>query len=329
MRHPILVGGGLAAGLALALGLMLDPDAADAAPPPSKLTSPTYGDAFWKHWGDGQAELAGYELEFPRYGATRKGTAVTIFVTETFSNSARVKADPGKHPDTDTFPVMKLNLIKDFPTGVYDYNVMMSGFAAVTAVNGRPAGSLTKVSFSSQEWCGHVYHQLLFDQGKVRQQLHSYFDGEGDDATPIPAKADGVSEDGLFLWARGFAVPALEPGGSQTVPLLRSTQDARLKHKPLAWLSATLSRGKGTQQVKVPAGTFTVETLTAAISDGRTWTFHIEQAAPRRLIAWSCSTGETGKLLAAERMKYWELNGAGKETILKKLGLTSRPARTP
>src|SRR5882672_3258663 len=48
---------------------------------------PEFGDAFWKHWGDGRGELAGYDLEIPRYGPLRHGVAVTIFVTETFSNS--------------------------------------------------------------------------------------------------------------------------------------------------------------------------------------------------------------------------------------------------
>ncbi len=38
---------------------------------------------------------------------------------------------------------------------------MTSAFSALTAVNGRPAGSVSKVSFSAQEWCGHVYAQLL------------------------------------------------------------------------------------------------------------------------------------------------------------------------
>jgi hypothetical protein len=35
---------------------------------------------FWQRWGDGRAELAGYDLTTPRYGALRKGVAVTIFV---------------------------------------------------------------------------------------------------------------------------------------------------------------------------------------------------------------------------------------------------------
>ena len=80
----------------------------------------------------------GYDLVFPRYGQPRHGVAVTIFVTETFSNTLRVKADPGKHPSSDRFPVMKLNLVEDFQTGIYDYNLMTSTFVALAPVNERP-----------------------------------------------------------------------------------------------------------------------------------------------------------------------------------------------
>src|SRR5207249_3206702 len=86
---------------------------------------------FWSTWGDGKAELDGYALTQPRYGELRAGTAVLIFVTEDFSDSARVKADPGKHPASDVYPVLKLNFVRDFQTGIYDYNVMTSTFARV------------------------------------------------------------------------------------------------------------------------------------------------------------------------------------------------------
>nr|MCU0229429.1 hypothetical protein [Bryobacterales bacterium] len=185
-----------------------------------------YDAAFWKVWGDGQAELAGYSLRTMRYGQPREGTAVTIFVTEPFSNEARVKADAGKHSPADEFPVMKLNLMEDFPTGIYDYNVMTSVFVALRAVNGRPAGRATKISFSAQEWCGQVYQQLLFDESKVRSTLHSYFDGEGDASSELPAPRDGISEEELLFWARGMAAPFLNPGESRSLPLLGSLKRA-------------------------------------------------------------------------------------------------------
>ena len=114
---------------------------------------PRFDQVFWKTWADGQAEIASYDLVYMRYGHPRKGVAVSIFVTESFSNAARVKADPGKHPDADVFPVMKLNLVEDFQTGVYDYNEQTSSFVGLAPIAGRSSGTLAKVSFSSQEWC--------------------------------------------------------------------------------------------------------------------------------------------------------------------------------
>ncbi len=39
------------------------------------LVVPSHAQDFWKHWGDGKAELNGYVLKQPRYGALRTGTA--------------------------------------------------------------------------------------------------------------------------------------------------------------------------------------------------------------------------------------------------------------
>src|SRR5438874_5970523 len=203
---------------------------------------PEFGDAFWKTWGDGRGELCGYDLETPRYGSIRRGTAVTIFVTETFSNALRVKADPGRHPQRDEFPVMKLNLVQDFPTGIYDYNLLTSAFVALAPVNARPAGSPTKVSFSAQEWCGHVYTQVLFDARYARFAAHSYFDTEADSAASLEMPSDVLSEDALLIWARGFSPPVLAPGESADRPLLGSLRHARLLHEPLVVTPAHFTR---------------------------------------------------------------------------------------
>jgi hypothetical protein len=295
-----------------------------AAQPPG----PPYDQRFWATWGDGQAELCGYDLRYPRYGKLRRGSAVAIFVTEMFSNSLRVKADPGKHPAADQFPALKLNLVCDFQTGVYDYNEMTSAFVALGPVNGRPAGQLTKVSFSSQEWCGHAYAQMLFDRDAVRATLHSYFDGEADRDWRLGNPAGGTGEDALLLWARGMAWPLLAPGERRGVELLGSLQASRHAHSGPAWSKAVLERAKGARKLETPAGTFVVETLTARVEGGAAWTFSVEQAAPHRVVAWAASTGEQATLLGSARMKYWELQAEGAEQSLQRLGLAPRPPRT-
>ncbi len=271
---------------------------------------------FWKVWGDGHAEIATYDLTYPRYGTPRTGLAVTIFVSEPFSWEARVKADPGKHPDADVFPVMKMNLIEDFQTGIYDYNEQTSAFLALAETPLQPMGQLTKVSFSSQEWCGHSWAQWLFQPVGLRFNGHSYFDGEADSAMDLPRPDGGVSEEQLFFWARGMAEPKLDPGASVDVPFLRSLQYTRHAHKPIAWTSARLAR---------PAA----DSYTAEIKDGPKITFQVEPAAPHRILRWESTEGERAVLVKSERSKYWQLNKPEGEAELSKLGLRRRPARTP
>lgn len=288
-----------------------------------------YNDAFWKTWGDGKADVAGYDLVFPRYGHPRRGVAVAIFVTEPFSESLHVKADPGRHPASDEFQVIKLNLVRDFSTGLYDYNLMTSAFVGLVPVGGRPAGAPAKIAFSAQEWCGQAFHQLNFRDGFVDESWRSYFDGEGDGEHRHKIPPEGLSEDVLPLWARGLAAPFLRPGEQKTLPVLRSLVTARLLHKPLDWGTGTLKRGAAPRQITVPGGTFTVDVLTADLPEGRTWTFYIERAGAKRLVKWTVSDGEKGELLGADRLAYWQMNGPGFETQLKKIGLTARPRRTP
>jgi hypothetical protein len=284
---------------------------------------------FWSTWGDGKAELAGYDLTFPRYGEPRRGTAVTIFIPEAFSKRLRVKADPGKHPDADLAPVMKLNLVQDFPTGVYDYKLMTSVFTTLSPEEGRPAGTPLKVSFSAQEWCGQAFAQLLFDKAAIRAESRSYFDGEADRSATLEYPADGMAEDALLSWARGFAGPRLAAGERREVPMLPSLTFARLRHQPLQWGRAAISRDASRSRVTVPAGTFEADVFRAAFVGGRTWTFHVERAAPHRVIRWESSDGERGQLVRSARMAYWEMNGRGKEKALAEIGLRPRGGRMP
>jgi len=294
----------------------------------SQDRSPGYGQAFWDHWGDGQAELAGYDLTTVRYGEPRQGTAVAIFVTEPFSEAARVKADeagPG------TFQVLKLNLAQDFQTGIYDYHLMTSAFVAVEPAAGLPAGTPVKVSFSAQEWCGHVYQQALFGREAAEVNLHSYFEGEADAESRL-AGGPGLTEDALLVWARGLAWPEVAPGETATAPILTSLERSRLRHRPAAWEEAELARAAETREVTVPAGTFEVEEARATIRGAtgeRTWTFQVEKAPPHRIVAWETSEGERAELLGADRLAYWKLNAPGGERYLERLGLRPGSQASP
>lgn len=278
--------------------------------------SPAAAQDFWKHWGDGRAELNGYALKQPRYGTERSGTAVLVFVTEDFSDTLRVKADPGKHPPSDVYPVLKLNALREFSTGIYDYNVMTSTFLRVA-----PGWPTAKVSFSSQEWCGHVWHQIVPRVGRVAGVFHSYFDGEADGTEELELPKDGLFEDALPILLRGWNGRYLEAGESRRVPFMPSLLWARLEHRPLAWTTATVSRSAQTTTVTVPAGRFEVSRYTVEVDGGRRLGFDVEVAPPYRLIRQTGPGGEELALRGSTRLPYWQRNAPGGEKHLKELGL--------
>jgi len=282
------------------------------------LAVPAFDSAFWQHWSDGNAELSSYAMRIPRYGELRTGRAVAIFVKEPFSLGPRVKADGAGE---DTFEVMKLNFVNDFQTGVYDYNTMTSAFVSLEDGERRQRGMPTKISYSAQEWCGHVYHHLLFDQGEAREALHSYFSGEADKAQVIEERSDGVSEDALLLWARGMAAPSMSPGESAEVSFLDGLQTVRFAHRELQWWRATLKVAESVESITVPAGTFEVRRREVNVEDVRTFTFYVEEAWPHRIVRMTRSDGFEASLVGTDRMPYWQLHDEGDEANLSRIGM--------
>ncbi|HWE30741.1 MAG TPA: hypothetical protein VHB97_22190 [Polyangia bacterium] len=277
-------------------------------------------DDFWKYWGDGKAELDGYTLVEPRYGQLRQGTAVAIFVTEDFSDALRVKADPGKHPKSDIVPVMKVNLVRDFQTGIYDYNTMTSTFLR-TEADREGYWGLMKTSFSSQEWCGQVYMQWLPRGTHLVGTSHSYFDGEADAAPELELPAGAVLEDALPILVRGLRGEWLAAGATKKVAFLRSQLRTRLLHVPAKWGEATVSRAAASADVKTALGRMRSFVYTVAEKDGDTITFTVEEAAPHRLLAWESSSGESARIVGSARLEYWKMHDNGDEKALGQLGL--------
>ncbi|HET6347777.1 MAG TPA: hypothetical protein VFH88_01710 [Candidatus Krumholzibacteria bacterium] len=265
-------------------------------------------------WHDGKAELDGYHLTVSRYGQDRSGTAVMVFVTEPFSESRRVKVDDANANPSDTFDALKLNLVRDFQTGIYDYNTMVSVF--VRTKNLEPV----KVSFSSQEWCGNVYEEMIFRPKEIRGSYFSYFENESGPIT-LGWPKGGVTEDELFIALRGLRDDFLAAGEARTLPYLPGSFYARLTHHKQEWIQATITRAKEPQNVRAPAGDFTTTLYDVRTSDGRAGQFWIEAAYPHRIVKWSLPPDVDGELLGSQRLEYWKLHGEGDEKYLKELGL--------
>ncbi len=259
------------------------------------------GADFETHWRDGQAEVSGYRLTVKRYGQDRRGHAVAIFVTEPFSEARRVKAEA---TGPDAVEALKLNLVRDFQTGLYDYNTMASVF-----VRARDLSPL-KTTFSSAEWCGHVFEERLFFPRQVTAQYHSYFDGESG-SLKLDWPEGGITEEGLWILLRGLRGEFLKPGDARTAPFLPSAYHHRLSHQPLRWTSADISRSAMEPTL-----------YTVRIADGRTGKFWIEPQYPHRIRRWELAPDVAAELTGSVRLPYWQHNRTGDEHLLQKLGIS-------
>src|SRR5207302_10098199 len=111
---------------------------------------------------------------------------------------------------------------------------------------------LEKTSFSSQEWCGHVYAQWLARGTHLVGTSHSYFDGEADATPELELPAGGIVEDALPILVRGLRGDWLAAGATKTVAFLRSQLRTRLLHVAPKWGEATVSRAPASAAVKPP-----------------------------------------------------------------------------
>jgi len=278
------------------------------------LAGPARAADFDSWWHDGKAELDGYRLTVSRYGENRQGTGVMVFVTEPFSESKRVKVDDPKAHPGDTFDALKLNLVRDFQTGIYDYNTMVSVF--VRSQNLEPV----KVSFASMEWCGNVYEEMIFGAKDIRGNYFSYFENESGSFS-LARPAGGIIEDELFIRVRGLRKGFLGAGESRTVPFLPGSFYSRLSHQKQEWIQATIARARDVQAVTVPAGKFTTILYDIRTGDGRAGQFWIEESYPHRIVKWSLPPDVSGELTGSQRLEYWKLHAEGDEKYLSGLGV--------
>ncbi len=250
-------------------------------------------DATWRQaplWDDGKAEFAAYEISWRRYDHLYPGQALLVLVKEPWAPELDVKAD---RPRPDGFDVLKLNHVRDVPTGIYTYHQMASVYFR------RDSAALVKLATSSTEACG-VATALLRD-GTL--STHSYFDGEGDRSQTFPAAA--IPEDALPALLRDY-VRGEPPPSLDVFPLLLMGRFGRLEAE--TWRVS--KRPAATLQV--PAGTFTaVEIVLESGTATRAYAF--EQAPPHRLLRYRDAQGTEYRLVKTERLAYWRLHAPGDE----------------
>jgi hypothetical protein len=292
MRRAVKI---LALVLLIAGGAWLLRPAATGAAAPAELALPA-GDPAWRLdrlWDDGRAEYCAYQVAWARYGHRYPGRALLILVKEPWNPELDVKAD---EPRPDGFEVLKLNHVRDVPTGIYTYHQMASVYLR------RDTGALRKVAATSSEACGVSTADLVAGRLATR----SYFDGQGDRSGPYPAGA--LPEDGLPALLRGF-VAGSPPAELTVFPSLMMGRFAALD--PAAY---RVRRG-APAPVTVPAGAFEGVELRLENRDG--WlAYTFETAPPHRLLAHERSDGTRYELAKCDRLAYWSMHDPGGEAWL-------------
>ncbi len=263
---------------------------------------------FAGHWYQGKAEINVFELKQMRYGEAREGKAVMIFVTEDFSKRKQVKLDNPERAGADDQKVLKLNMTREFVTGVYPYHTMLSVFTPVyDQVNS------TKLTASVTEWCGQSFTQMNWKNNGYQTKLFSYFESEGDQEF----KLSGQSEDELFNLIR--LNPDLIPEGEQE--LIPSLIYQRFSHIPLR-----------VEEVLISKKTFGASQAELEVNYpelGRTLLVRYQRNFPYEILSWQeiqiTASGEKEVTSAVRKrvqmLDYWNRNGSEDEVLRESLDL--------
>ena len=277
------------------------------------------GSAFWEWWGDGRAEMSGYRISTPRYGAPREGELALVYVTEPHDRRTWIKDDTVEEPHRVN--VMKLNVSLKFLTGIYPYSLLTSVFAPVDRY--RPRGfSPVKLTLGSQEWCGNYFHEVWPAEDQLRSLRISYFASEGETVREIRVPPDTLYEDALLIQLRELDGP-FAGGGDWEGPLVPGLWSVRRRHGTVRPVPARITRERGRRE-GVPVTRFTVRL------GEEERVIDVERERPRRVLGWRTSDGEVAALLGSERLAYWRLNGPGDEEERRRMGLDpeGRPPST-
>ncbi len=254
------------------------------------LVSNQKNDDFAAYWYQGEGEINSYRLVQSRYGEERQGDAVMVFVTEDFSKSKQVKLDNSDGAGKDKVPILKLNFLKKFVTGIYDYSMMESVFTPTDLA--RFPHSL-KTTTTSQDWCGHTFTQFNLEGGKYEVKQFSYFEQEGDEEFTV---SPTLLEDELFNRIR--IDPASLPKGE--VDVLPGTFYSRLQHQQPKAKKARIRFDE--------AGGMSYLILEYLHLD-RTLTIGFETKFPHKILLWTeedeGKLSSSGKLKSTIKSAYW------------------------
>ena len=254
--------------------------------------------------------MSGYRITTNRYGEPRQGELVLIYVTEPHDGRILIKDDAVDK--VNKVNMLKLNVSLKFRTGIYPYSLMTSIFSPVDTAR-RERFAPAKISFSAQEWCGHVYQVWKPTPGGFSSEVRSYFASEGDKTETVPTKPDALYEDALLIQLRELD-GAFNQKKNWSGDFVPSIWTFRKGHRAARPIDGTIVRS--TAEFNGKAVTL-FEIAYAQVKRK----VYVEREFPRRILGWTTNDGEQATLLKTARLPYWQLNHLGNESYLKEIGL--------
>ena len=264
---------------------------------------------FRDYWYNDKAEIRTYALTQARYGEYHEGMATVIFVTEPFLEKEGVKPDSYKNTSKHT-PVLKMNFLKKFGTGIYPYSMMLSTFTPLKETQG-----MSKASASGQEWCGHIFSQMNRRNNNYNVVSYSYFEEEGDQQFTLPTI---FTED--EIWSRiRIDHKNLPTGEIDIIPGLYYTRlEQHQFEAEKANAELTIGKEESVYKLTYPKRDRTLEI-----------TFNAQ--FPHEIVKWEETYADkrapdkklttTAVLNQAKSIDYWNYNAEKYKSIRKELGV--------
>jgi len=269
------------------------------------------------YWYQGKAEVNSYDLQQARYSDVHPGEAVLVFVSEDFLTDKQVKND--NYTNKNSIPILKNNFLRKFTTGIYDYSIMTSVF---TPADAKQFPLTSKVTISSQDWCGQSFMQINQQKKNYKVQLRSYFESEGDKDFTINS---ALLEDEIFNRIR-MNPNALPTGKTQIIP---SATIVRLMHLEMQPINAMITKKaySGTDFKGKDLVAYEIEYPTLK----RKLTIVYQQKAPYIIEGWMdkyIALSRQQLTTKATRKKtilspYWQQHGSKDVMLRKELELTT------
>ncbi|MCG3173009.1 MAG: hypothetical protein GMKNLPBB_01185 [Myxococcota bacterium] len=246
-------------------------------------------------WYDGKGEVSAYRSVIQRYNAPRRSIEFHVVVSETFNREKLVKQE-SPTPPGNQITVTKFNLVRHFQTGIYDYHQVASVFLD------QQTAMPIKQTFTSAEWCGLTFKEILPRAGLTRMTVNTYWDPEASAAYELDTPRGVLTNESLPVTLR--ALP-FATGAVFAAPMIPPQMSSRGPRPEIREARIVIT---GKENVTAPAGAFESWRVEADWGGPAKDVLWFAESSPHLLVKWDQAEGHRHELIVSKRLEYWKMN---------------------